>query len=132
MISTCLKRQVRGGANGRQESELCEARDSFVRHESSSFLTLTPEKRKRLAAAILSDSSSPHQPSIHRGCAEREVRSPGCHVALDVEGVVGGGVSGEEALGRPAPIPHHWLKRYRAGTALPQAPQLQYAKAVLF
>jgi hypothetical protein len=55
-------------------------------------VTLTPTKRVEPPAVILSSSLSGHQPSIHRRCTVGAVRSGGCQVTLEVEGVVDGGV----------------------------------------
>lgn len=56
-------------------------------------------KTKRACGRIFSGGCNRRQPSIHRRRTEGAVRSGGGQVALDVEGVVDGGVSGEESLG---------------------------------
>ena len=63
------------------------------------FVTLPKEEREEPGAAIFSGGRDRRPPRVHRRRTEGAVRSGGCQVALNVEGVVDGRVSRKKSLG---------------------------------
>ena len=62
------------------------------------FVTLPNKEREEPAAAIFSGGRDRCPPRVHGRRTEGAVRSSGCQVALDVEGIVDGRVSREKSL----------------------------------
>jgi adenine-specific DNA methylase len=71
---------------------------TFHHSEDEGFVTLPTEEREGSATLEISSSSDRLAPRIHRRGAEGAVRCSGGEVALDVEGVEDGGMSGEKSL----------------------------------
>ena len=62
------------------------------------FVTLPNKEREEPAAAIFSGGRDRCPPRVHGRRTEGAVRSSGCQVVLDVEGIVDGRVSREKSL----------------------------------
>ena len=62
-------------------------------------VTLTNDKRRKASSLSGSRHSSSRTPRLHGRGSKDSVRAGGGEMALNVEGVVGGRVEGQESLG---------------------------------
>jgi hypothetical protein len=70
-----------------------------VDHEGEGHCHVVEQECERPASRVFSSGRNGRAPRVHRRGAEGAVRSGRCEVALDVEGVVDGGMDREEFLG---------------------------------
>src|SRR5271166_3510406 len=91
------------------------------------FVTLPCREREVSASQQLTGRCDCGPPRGHRVSAKRAVRVGGDETALDVEGVVDGGVCGKKFLGRPRALeplhlalpPPRWLMRILSSIVFP-------------
>ena len=77
----------------------CPAWAEFIYSSTTGFVTLPNEECEEAVFTILSGGRDRRPPRVHGRRTESAVRSGGCQVALDVEGIVDGCVSRKKSLG---------------------------------